>query len=443
MEGRTLFSSAGDTGSSCPLVPAATLNGVTNEVVPIVNYPASSPNAVDVGGTVLYGTSSTPTQRQLEYTWTYSGGGSSLVFAKPSYQDGIAQIAGICTYSPGGGSTHLGQACRGAPDVAAQSGDVASNGYGIVADGETDYPGGGTSLSSPLWMGMWTRIQATAPKVHSHYPGLGFANETLYRQYKSATSSRDFTDIGGGATSPPAGNGFYISTPGWDYTSGMGAPDVANLATDINGSTTPARPVLPTQPPASSTKRSGPCVSLFTDAAGDDAYLAGSNTGGNPQLDISAGNISLSKDGTTLRTFLSINNLSTTAASAAGGAPTGAANEYYFLWSYNGTTYFANAEVDSVTGTVTYGDGTVAGSQYTTAHSDDTGTLHTGAAGWVEIDVPLANVGAPPTGASLTGPGGQTKVLEGTSQTGGLIEEADSGGPQYDYVVGQRCGSLG
>ena len=84
MEGRTLFSSAGDTGSSCPLVAAATLNGLTNSVVPIVNYPASSPNAVDVGGTVLYGTDSASPQRALEYSWTYTGGGTSFVFAKPA-----------------------------------------------------------------------------------------------------------------------------------------------------------------------------------------------------------------------------------------------------------------------------------------------------------------------------------------------------------------------
>ena len=78
MEGRTLFSSAGDTGSSCPLVPAATLNGVTNEAAPVDNYPASSPNAVDVGGTVLYTNPTKPVTRAQEYTWTYSGGGTSV-----------------------------------------------------------------------------------------------------------------------------------------------------------------------------------------------------------------------------------------------------------------------------------------------------------------------------------------------------------------------------
>ncbi|MHB2024252.1 MAG: S53 family peptidase, partial [Mycobacteriales bacterium] len=54
-EGRTLFASAGDTGSSCPLVPV-NVNGVGNELFPDVNYPCASPEAVCVGGTVLYTT---------------------------------------------------------------------------------------------------------------------------------------------------------------------------------------------------------------------------------------------------------------------------------------------------------------------------------------------------------------------------------------------------
>lgn len=428
MEGRTLFSSAGDTGSSCPVVPAATLNGVTNEAVPLVNYPASSPHAVDVGGTVLYGTDAKAPQRSLEYTWTYTGGGSSFVFSKPFYQQGITQIAGICMSSPGGGYTHAGQECRGAPDVAAQSGDVATNGYGIVAEGETSYPGGGTSLSSPLWMGMWTRVQAAARSVH----GLGFANPTLYAQYRSEHAGADFFDIGGGQSSPPAGNGVYVSTPGWDYTSGMGSPNVTNLARNINGSATPKHPVLPTQPPAGSTTRPNACTPLFTDAAGDDSYPLGTSSGGNPQLDVLAGNMGVSADGKTLRVFTTIKNLSTASASPIGGG-----NEYYFLWTYNGTTYFADAEVDP-TGAVTYHDGTAAGTQYTTAH-DDTGHLGSGPNGVVEVDVPLANVGSPAVGAHLTGPGVQTKVLVGTAQTGGLLEAADSGGPKYDYVLGQNC----
>ena len=359
MEGRTLFSSAGDTGSSCPAVPPATLNGVTNEVVPVDNYPASSPHAVDVGGTVLYTSDTKPAKRVLEYTWTYSGGGTSAVFAKPKYQNNISSIVGICSYSPGGGTENDGKPCRGAPDVAAQSGDVASNGYGIVAEGETNYPGGGTSLSSPLWMGMWTRIQASAPKVKGKYVGDGFANPALYKQFKSANSAKEFFDIGGETTSPPVGNGLYTSTPGWDYTSGMGTPYIDDLNKFINGTNRPRNPVLPKQPPVGSSTRTNPCDPLFTDPSGDDSYPLGTSSGGNPQLDILSGNIQTSRDHKTLQLDTTIKNLTKDMATPLGGA-----NEYYFLWSYKGTTYFANAEVDS-TGAVTYHDGTVSGNSYT------------------------------------------------------------------------------
>ncbi len=82
MEGRTLFSSTGDTGSSCPVVPAATLNGVdqrgrapSTTTPPRVRTPSASA-----------GRWSTPARRRapdasraLEYTWTYTGGGTSFV----------------------------------------------------------------------------------------------------------------------------------------------------------------------------------------------------------------------------------------------------------------------------------------------------------------------------------------------------------------------------
>jgi hypothetical protein len=176
--------------------------------------------------------------------------------------------------------------------------------------------------------------------------------------------------------------------------------------------------------------------------AGDDAYLLGSNTGGNPQLDLLSGNLSASADRGTLKAFLTVANLSTAPAEAAPGVTGGSANEYYLLWTYGGTTYFANAEVDTTTGTVSYSDGTVAGSQYTTAHTD-TGHFTPGANGVIEIDVPIANVGSPPLHSRFVGPGGQTKVLEGTPATGGSIQSADSAGPQYDYNWAGRCASLG
>jgi hypothetical protein len=438
MEGRTLFSSTGDTGGTCPLIPIS-LNGVGYEI-PGVEYPAVSPYVVGVGGTVLYTNGAKNAKRQTEWGWTYGGGGSSADFVKPKYQEGISEINGTCAFAPGGGTANAGKPCRGLPDISAQSGDVIGNGYAIVAGGETAYPGGGTSLSSPLSMGMWARIQAAAPGVQKcgkrpSYPGLGFANPSLYKAYKSKHGARDFFDVGGPSHSIPSDSLPYPSTPGWDYQSGMGVMKVSALARDLTGrkKLTPAFDVLPKQPGASSAKRANACAPLFTDPAGDDAYIGDpAGTGGNPQLDVVAGNISYVPAKKSLRTVMVIKKLSTAAADAAGGG-----NEYYFLWNYKGKQYFTDAEVDSV-GTVTYHDGTVDGTTFTTGH-DDTGQFVEGKNGRVVVDVPLANIGAPKVGAKLTAPAAQTRVLIGTGPTGGLIEQADGSSPGFVYVVGQRC----
>ena len=189
--GKTLFSSAGDTGSSCGALPVDA-NGVANEGVPGVGYPASSPNAVGVGGTVLYGNESTLTApasnetRADEYGWTFGGGGPSNLFHIPSYQvSDPAAVSGLgtapaetpdvpCTTTITGAVDTSGTTCRKVPDVSAISGDIATNGYNIV-DGGADTATGGTSLSSPLTLGLWTRIESAYGNA-----GPGFANDTFY-----------------------------------------------------------------------------------------------------------------------------------------------------------------------------------------------------------------------------------------------------------------------
>jgi pseudomonalisin len=224
IEGRTLFSSTGDTGSSCPVIVLPTIgagNGVLNQIVPLTSYPASSQYAVAVGGTVLYTAGTTPDSRSAEYAWTFTGGGDSLLINAPSYQQGTSGNFLPCVATADGQLTNVGQPCRGIPDVSAQSGDVLTNGYAIVAAGAPSQ-GGGTSLSSPLWAGMWARINQSAGGG-----GYGFANETLYRLGKNDTTrARDFFDVTLGI------NGLYAALPGWDYVSGFGTPDVAKIIAD-------------------------------------------------------------------------------------------------------------------------------------------------------------------------------------------------------------------
>jgi pseudomonalisin len=235
LQGKTLFVSTGDTGSSCPVLvlPGVSAgNGVLNQAVPLTNYPASSRFAVGVGGTVLYTDgSATHPQRSVEYAWPFTGGGSTLLIPAPEWQAPTAGDGIPCLADSAGRTSATGQRCRGIPDITAISGDAVGNGYTVIVDGR-DVPGGGTSLSAPLWLGMWARIQAASP----HPGGNGFANPALYAAGNDpARAARDFHDVTVGA------NGAYVARPGWDYVSGFGSPDVANLMLDLDGRTQPLK----------------------------------------------------------------------------------------------------------------------------------------------------------------------------------------------------------
>lgn len=227
LEGKTIFASSGDTGSSCPVVSLPVLgagNGVLNQAVALTNSPASLPYVVGVGGTVLY--TDGHGHRAREYGWPYSGGGSTQFIPAPDYQRGTSGVTLRCLTEPA-------QLCRGVPDVSAQSGDIAGNGYDIVTRGRfVDGGGAGTSLSSPLWAGMWARIQSAS----NNDGGLGFANYALYRMGDNPTTyHRDFFDVTSTDlhTGLPSANGLYPTLPGWDYVTGFGTPRVSGLICDL------------------------------------------------------------------------------------------------------------------------------------------------------------------------------------------------------------------
>ena len=230
MEGRTLFASSGDSGSSCTVVYPGT-NGIGNYVVPLTEDPADNPYTVGVGGTVLYSDGNTPAGRAFEYAWTHSGGNASPFITAPSYQTGVTNLNRTCIADPDGGSSNAGQLCRGVPDVAAISGDVISNGYTIVSDG-ADSIGGGTSLSSPLWAGMWARVVGASAGRRS----LGFANPLIYQVGKSPTRyAQSFYDITTGT------NGLNPAQTGWDYVTGFGVPRLSGLIKNVQAAAQPRR----------------------------------------------------------------------------------------------------------------------------------------------------------------------------------------------------------
>ncbi len=209
LQGITPFASADDNGSACP---AEATNGVPLSGPPDTAYPASSPYVIAVGGTNLF--TNADFTYDFETGWEASGGGISYFETAPFWQ----------SYTGGGSlpivpSAEAGQ--RGVPDVSMCAGgsEYAICAASIIVDGAATLVGG-TSLSSPLAMGSWARIES------AHKNKLGFAGPLIYQLATSGppASSPDFNDVTLGT------NGLFTCLPGYDYVTGLGSFDVLKIS---------------------------------------------------------------------------------------------------------------------------------------------------------------------------------------------------------------------
>lgn len=215
-QGQAMFASSGDTGGSCAI---AGTNGVPGSGPPFVNYPAASPYVVGVGGTTLT-TSSADGAYDNELSWYAGGGGISQLETAPSWQQ---QVIPATANDPLGG--------RGVPDVAMDADPFS--GATVYIDGQPQQGYGGTSLSSPLALGVWARIES------AYGNNLGFASSPFYQVYLHGTCT-----AGSGAVlqicstpafhAPAAGDNVpYPETPGYNYDTGLGTFDVAQMINQI------------------------------------------------------------------------------------------------------------------------------------------------------------------------------------------------------------------
>jgi pseudomonalisin len=203
-QGQTIFASSGDTGGFCPVGAGA--NGVPAGA-PDVNYPASSPWVVSAGGTTLITNADGSYSREI--AWAAGGGGPSLFESQPAWQNGIAPPSNVVC------NELVDVPCgRAVPDVAMDA--DPNSGANVYVGGKPEGVGG-TSLSSPLTLGVWARLET---KVLNH---LGFAGPLLYRAHGTAA----FHDIVLGDTGP------YPATPGSDFATGLGTFDVAKAISVI------------------------------------------------------------------------------------------------------------------------------------------------------------------------------------------------------------------
>jgi len=226
----------------------------------------------------------------------------------------------------------------------------------------------------------------------------------------------------------------YPATPGYDNTTGWGTPEISQIMLDLTGHLTPTHNVAPA-PIVTTTTTS--CGTLFSDPSGDDSYsLEGQSLGApgaDPQLDILGGRMVLTPDGQTLRTILTINNLSTTIPVGGGE------NDYNFVWTFGGNQFFTQLAVEPG-GVVNAFDGELVRvsleNKYLQEHVD-TGKITLGPNGTVEVDVPLSNLPGVAIGSQLQQPNATAYVREGVNQ--GPLEPVDSAGPSSNYLAATGC----
>ncbi|HUR08094.1 MAG TPA: protease pro-enzyme activation domain-containing protein [Nonomuraea sp.] len=220
--GATVFAASGDYGSyDCsywdPAFPDDS-SMVDNTLE--VDFPASHPRVVGVGGT-----STQPGTTPL--TYTHRGWGPGVdTNPDPTTFQGFGAGGGYSTYFPVGpagqpASTSPG---RQVPDIAA----LADPGTGLVIYTGGYVVAGGTSLASPLSAAGLATVLATKSQIK----GIGNILPTLYCR-PGMTS--DVVSVGQGQYAE--GNGFYAVTPGYDHVTGLGVMDWAAF-----GSSTAALP---------------------------------------------------------------------------------------------------------------------------------------------------------------------------------------------------------
>ena len=203
--GVTIFAATGDDG----IYDCLDANG--NPVSQVaVDYPASSPEVVAVGGTSLSSTDGAANTggNWAESAWSCSGftactsqtgggsgGGVSSHFAEPTYQ----------TDAVGTSAT----AKRMVPDIAADA--DPDTGFQIVLNGQAGVVGG-TSLAAPVSAALLVDMLS----AHGASRGIGDIHTELY-----GAPATDFRDIASGSNGPGSS---HAATAGYDTVTGLGAP---------------------------------------------------------------------------------------------------------------------------------------------------------------------------------------------------------------------------
>jgi subtilase family serine protease len=231
-KGVTVLAASGDSGAA-----DVKFNQVTYYLKPVTSWPDSDPLVTGVGGTQLHftpkGTPAPPTVWNDTYSVPTNqfiigdngpnplsgGGGKSVIFSRPKFQNGVAAIVGSRRGVP---DISMSAACNGAVDMY-QSFRGQPAGW---------YPTCGTSEATPLFAG----VVALADQVAGH--PLGRINPALYTM--SAQHAAGIIDVRSGSnkvTFRQGGKQYTIhgfnALNGYDLASGVGTVNAAAFVPEL------------------------------------------------------------------------------------------------------------------------------------------------------------------------------------------------------------------
>jgi subtilase family serine protease len=234
-KGVTVLAASGDSGAA-----DVHYNQVDYYLSPVTSWPDSDPLVTGVGGTQLHlNTAGGHIAPDSVWNDTYNlptnefiigdagpnplagGGGKSVVFSRPRYQDGVAGVVGSRRGVP---DIAMSGACNGAVDTY-QSFAGQPAGW---------YPTCGTSEATPLFSG----VVALADQVAGH--PLGLINPALYKL--SASHARGIADVRAGNNTVSFTQGGKLDTvkrfsalPGYDLASGVGTVNADPFVFELAG----------------------------------------------------------------------------------------------------------------------------------------------------------------------------------------------------------------
>ena len=227
----TVLTASGDSGAA-----DVKLDESTYYLFPVTSWPDSDPLVTGVGGTQLHFSAKGKPTAPTVWNDTYNkaanefaegnagpnplagGGGLSVPFGRPSYQDGVRNVVG---------------AHRGVPDISMSSAcDGSVDTYGTYRGAPAGWsPACGTSEATPLFAG----IVALADQVAGH--PLGLINPALYRL--GAEGAPGLVDVRSGNNTVSFRQGGqhtvrgFTAVRGYDLASGVGTVNAASFVREL------------------------------------------------------------------------------------------------------------------------------------------------------------------------------------------------------------------